>query len=64
MEYNLEAIVKVSIYTTVEAETLEEAIQIAHNKEMMSVASNNGDTSDYCWMLDEIDGQPQSIHES
>ena len=61
--FKLTAIETVSIYTDVEAETLEEAIDIATDKEMMFISSNGGQTSKTAWMCDELDGMPVDIRE-
>jgi hypothetical protein len=62
-EYLISAKVTVSVYTKVEAETLEEAIEIAKDRTPMSVTSNGGDNEEENWMLDEIDGEPFDLHE-
>ena len=64
-EFILSAKVTISVYTKVEAETLEEAIEIAiEERQMMNIVSNGGDTEDCNWMCDELDGEPYDIHDS
>jgi len=63
MEFQLAAKMTISVYTKVEAETLEEAIKIAEERQdYMSIVSNNGDSEDDTWMVDELDGTPYEIH--
>ena len=63
MEFQLAAKMTISVYTKVEAETLEEAIKIAEERQdYMSIISNNGDSEDDTWMVDELDGTPYDIH--
>ena len=61
-KFNLVAKITISAFTSVKAETLEKAIQLANErKDMMSIASNNGDTPDEVWMIEELDGTPYDI---
>jgi len=60
--FRFTASLTISTYTSVEAETLEEALQIAKQRhDLMSIASNNGDSEDEVWMIDELDGYPYNI---
>lgn len=64
MEFLLTAKMTISVYTKVEADTIEEAIKIADKRtDYMSITSNNGDSEDEVWMVDELDGTPYDIHE-
>lgn len=64
-EFILSAKVTISIYTKVEAETIEEAIEIAREeRQMMSIVSSGGDAEDSNWMCDELDGEPYDVHDS
>ena len=63
MEYRLTAKMTISIYTKVEANSLEEAIEIAQEREYMSIVTNNGDSEEYSWMCDELDGYPFEIEQ-
>lgn len=63
MEYKLTAQMTISIYTTVEADSLEEAIEIAQERDVVSIVTNNGDDADFAWMCDELDGYPKNIQE-
>lgn len=62
--FNLSAKITVSAYTLVEAETLEEAINIAKSREAVNGALGGHSEKDV-WIVDEIDGEPlpSSIHE-
>lgn len=63
-QYNLSAMVTVSAYTVVEADTLEEAIEISKKREVVNQAVGGCSENDM-WIVDEIDGEPHpnSIHE-
>jgi hypothetical protein len=52
----------ISAYTIVEANNLEDAIEIANDRQLMQIV-NSGDTADDTWMVDELDGTPYDIHE-
>jgi len=61
-QFNLIAKITISTYTTIEAETLEEAMKLAGERsDMMSISSNNADTPNKVWMIDELDGTPYEI---
>jgi len=61
-EFKLSAKVTVSVYTTILADTLEEAISIAENdRQMMTITTNNGDEETDCWVCEELDGTPFDI---
>ena len=62
-EFLISAKVTISVYTKVEAKTLEEAIEIANDRTPMSIISNGGDNEHENWMVDEIDGTPYELHE-
>lgn len=65
MEFELTAKVTISVYTKVEADTIEQAIEIAKRERfMMSIASNGGDNEFENWMADELDGEPYEIQEA
>lgn len=61
MKYKLTAQMTISIYTEVEANSLEEAIEIAQEREPMGIVSNGGDSKEDSWMCDELDGYPKNI---
>ena len=64
-EFRLSANITISVYTTVFAETLEEAIQIAEEERApMSIVSNGGDSEETNWMCDELDGDAYNIVQS
>lgn len=62
-EFLISAKVTISVYTKVEAETLEEAIEIANDRTPMGIVANGGDNEHENWMVDEIDGEPFDLHE-
>lgn len=62
-KFRLTASVTISVYTEVEAETLEEAKAIAEGRELCSITNTSGDTADVAWMCDELDGTPMDIDE-
>lgn len=55
-EFNLTAKMTISVYTKVEANTLNEAIEIAKEKEIMPIIQDGSYNSNDCWMTDELDG--------
>lgn len=62
MKFNLTAMLTITAFTTIEAETIEEAIEKANQrKDMMQIATNNGDIPEEVWMIDELDGVPYKI---
>ena len=63
MKYRLTAQVTISVYTDVEADSLKEAIEIAEERNLMSIVGNGGDTEEDSWMCDELDGYPKNIQE-
>lgn len=60
----LTARVTISVYTEVEAETLEEAIKIAKNRDLMPIVHSGGETTEDTWMCDELDGVAEDIKEA
>lgn len=64
MKYKLTAKMTISVYTEVEADSLEEAIKIAEDRDYMSIASNGADSEESEWMCDELDGYPFEIMEN
>lgn len=56
--FTISAKVTISVYTKVDAESIEEAIEIANDRTPMSILPNGGDNERENWMLDEIDGEP------
>jgi hypothetical protein len=62
-EFLISAKVTISVYTKVEAETLEEAIEIAVDRTPMSIIPDGVDNENENWMVDEIDGIPFDLHE-
>ena len=63
--FKLEAFVTISLYTEVEAETLEEAIEIAEERDLMTIVDNGHDDETIAWMADELDGTVKNItHEN
>ncbi len=59
--YNLPAKVTVSAYTAVEAESLEDAIKQAQNREYAVL--DNGVSEKYTWVIDDADCMAQDIRE-
>lgn len=63
-EFNLSGSVTISVYTTVEAETLEQAIEIAESRSIKSYAFVDDRLHLHNWVNDEYDGEVQDIEES
>jgi len=59
--YRLSAVVGVSAFTIVEADTEEEAIEIAEGRPAVIGGINSGESEDESWIVDEADGQPTDI---
>ena len=59
--FNLEAIVTISIYTKVEAETLKEAIEISEGRSIEAYQWGMKDQCNEYWISDDYDGEPQCI---
>ena len=60
-KFALTSQITISLYTEVEAETLEEAIEIAKERDLMAIARTGGETEEDTWMADELDGMPVNI---
>jgi len=63
MKFELSAMVTVSAYTTVEAQTLEEAIRLAGDRGADIGGNCTGVSERECWVVAEIDGEPFDIKE-
>lgn len=62
--FKLTARVTISVYTEVEAETLEEAVKIAEDRDLMPIVHSGGETVEDTWMCDELDGVAEDIEEA
>ena len=62
--FNLVAEVKISVYTEVKAETLEDAIKIAEDREIEVSNFHDKNQASEVWVSDDFDGSPENIHES
>ena len=62
MLFNLVSKVTVSAYTEVDAETLDEAIKIATQRQAAIGGVGTGTLPDETWIVDDIDGEPYDIH--
>ena len=60
-KYGLTALVGVSAYTEVEADSFEEAKEIAEGRECMLGFNGCGYTSDEVWLIEDADGMPTDI---
>jgi len=61
--YRVIGSISISTWTVVEAESEEEAIELANERtDMMQILSNNGDSELECWMAEELDGVPTKLH--
>lgn len=60
-KFNLSAEVTISIYTIVEAETLEEAIELSGEREIETGQFNTEEQRESAWVADDYDGVPQNI---
>ena len=62
--FNLSATVAISIFTEVTADSLEEAISIAQDRDIESTEYGNKNQCEYVWVSEEFDGSITDIHES
>ena len=62
-EFKLSANITVSVYTTVYANNIEEAKELASERNPMSITANGGDDEFDSWMCDELDGEAYNIEE-
>ena len=60
-KYRMSAAVTVSAYTEVEAETLEEAIEIAEERDCQLGFNGCGYDYSSSWLIDDADGMPTNI---
>lgn len=61
-QYQLAAKVTVSAYTTVEADSLEEAIKLASSRHV--ALESSGELSSETWIVEEADGSAEGITEA
>ena len=61
MLFKLSGIVSISIYTEVEAETLEEALIIVKNREIEKSDYRPEHQVKRVWVVDDYDGEPTNI---
>ena len=61
-KFNLEAKITISVHTVVEANSIEDAIKIAEQRDdILHSTYQNGDPNKH-WIVDEFDGLPMDIH--
>lgn len=63
MIFKLSGAVTVSAYTEVEADSLEEAIEIANDREAVLHFNGSGTYIEEQWLVDDIDGLVTDIQE-
>jgi len=61
--FNLTGVVCISVYTEVEANTLEEAINIAKERHVEKYQWSDKEQAKTAWVNDEYDGEVHSITE-
>jgi glycerol-3-phosphate O-acyltransferase len=59
--FKLTASVTVSAYTTVEADTLEDAIAVAAERHVVIGGINSGESYDESWIIEDADGEAENI---
>ena len=59
--FKFSAVIGVSAYTTVEADTEEEALEIAERREPVIGGRTSGFSDDEHWIVEEADGTPTNI---
>ena len=60
-KYNLSASITVSVYTVIEANSLEEALKIAEGRDIERGEWNNKNQKNVVWVNDELDGEVKDI---
>jgi hypothetical protein len=60
--YKFSCQITVSGYTTVEAPDEAAALEIAQGREIEMAGLGSDVTEEECWLVDEIDGEPENIH--
>jgi len=61
-KYTLSSEITVSAYTIVEANSLQEAIEIGESREAVLGGINSGACENESWIVDDADGAPMNIH--
>jgi hypothetical protein len=61
--FKLSGTVTISVYTEVEADTLEQAVEIAKERDIEQSYWHQVDQSKGVWVNDEYDGEVQQIEE-
>lgn len=62
-EYRLKSKITISAYTVVEADTLEEAIEIAKSRDTIDYINTSRYNTKDTWISEEVDGEPFDIQE-
>ena len=62
--FKLTGEVTISVYTTVEADSLEQAVDIATSRDIERGTWNDKNQDKYAWISDEYDGEVFNIEES
>jgi diphthamide biosynthesis methyltransferase len=63
-KFKLAGMVTVSVYTEVEADTLEQAIEIAKQRDIEKYQWSDTEQSSDAWVNEEYDGEVHSIDEA
>lgn len=61
--YKFSAQVTVSCHITIEADSLEQAREMAESNESVMLSPMVNGQDDDCWVIDDADGAPQEIRE-
>lgn len=61
-KFRFSAVVGVSAYTIVEAETEEQAMEIAQDRDVVIGLGGYGHSDHESWIVEEADGRPHGIH--
>ena len=61
-KFSLSSAVTVSAYTVVEADSLEEAIAISEERDVVIGGPITGNSEKDVWIIDDADGCPTDIH--
>jgi len=60
-KYKFTGTLTISAFTEVEAETPEEALRIAEERDNMMIVHDGNNNKNECWMVDDLDGEIYSV---
>lgn len=61
MKFKLSGFVSISVYTEVDAETLEEALELAKDRPLMEISRDSFYEDNEYWIADSLDGEVEKV---